>query len=136
MEGHEDGDDSQRGMIAKAVEQVFACSSQLVDKGWYVRREVEKEGKGGVEYIIVVNIQLYSGFKSSKSDNIGTVSGCKWSLMLYSMKCLSCIRICPGTFVALCIQYLIADLICVPVPFQYRLRLPSLKSTMRPCGFF
>ncbi|KAL5502797.1 hypothetical protein EMCRGX_G009625 [Ephydatia muelleri] len=33
MEGHEDGDDSQRGMIARAVEQVFACSSQLVDKG-------------------------------------------------------------------------------------------------------
>ncbi|KAL5502783.1 hypothetical protein EMCRGX_G009607 [Ephydatia muelleri] len=34
MEGHEDGDDSQRGMIARAVEQVFACSSQLVDKEW------------------------------------------------------------------------------------------------------
>ena len=62
-------------MIARAVEQVFACSSQLVDKGWQVSGEGEKEGKGGVQYIIDVNIQLYSGFKSSKSDNIGTVSG-------------------------------------------------------------
>eukprot|EP00731_Ephydatia_muelleri_P006595 Em0003g843a len=39
MEGHEDGDYSQRGMIARAVEQVFACSSQLVDKGWHYRLE-------------------------------------------------------------------------------------------------
>ena len=43
MEGHEDGDDSQRGMIARAVEQVFACSSQLVDKGWQVSGEGEEE---------------------------------------------------------------------------------------------
>ena len=43
MEGHEDGDDSQCGMIARAVEQVFACSSQLVDKGWQVSREEEEE---------------------------------------------------------------------------------------------
>ena len=48
MEGHEDGDDSQRGMIARAVEQVFACSSQLVDKGWSVSGEGEEEG--GVVY--------------------------------------------------------------------------------------
>ncbi|KAL5502837.1 hypothetical protein EMCRGX_G009673 [Ephydatia muelleri] len=39
MEGHEDGDDSQRGMIARAVEQVFACSSQPVDKGWHYQLE-------------------------------------------------------------------------------------------------
>ena len=44
MEGHEDGDDSQRGMIARAVEQVFACSSQLVDKGWQISGE-EEEGR-------------------------------------------------------------------------------------------
>ena len=43
MEGHEDGDDSQRGMIARAVEQVFASSSQLVDKGWQVSGEGEEE---------------------------------------------------------------------------------------------
>ena len=43
MEGHEDGDDSQRGMIARAVEQVFACSSQLVDNGWQVSGEGEEE---------------------------------------------------------------------------------------------
>ena len=43
MEGHEDGDDSQRGMIARAVEQVFACSSQLVGKGWQVSGEGEEE---------------------------------------------------------------------------------------------
>ena len=45
MEGHEDGDDSQRGMIARAVEQVFACSSQRVDKGWQVSGEGEEEGR-------------------------------------------------------------------------------------------
>ena len=39
MEGHEDGGDSQRGMMARAVEQVFACCSQLMDKGWQVRGE-------------------------------------------------------------------------------------------------
>ena len=49
MEGHEDGDDSQRGMIARAVEQVFACSSQLVDKGWQVSGEREEE-EGRVVY--------------------------------------------------------------------------------------
>ena len=39
------GDDSQHGMIARAVEQVFACSSQLVDKGWQVSGEEEEEGR-------------------------------------------------------------------------------------------
>ena len=49
MEGHEDGDDSQRGMIARAVEQVFAGPSQLVDKGWQVSGEGEEE-EGRVVY--------------------------------------------------------------------------------------
>ena len=49
MEGHEDGDDGQLGMIARAVEQVFACSSQLVDKGWQVSGEGEEE-EGRVVY--------------------------------------------------------------------------------------
>ena len=43
MEGPDDGAGDQRGMIARAVEQVFTCSSQLVDKGWQVR-----EGRGDV----------------------------------------------------------------------------------------
>ena len=40
-----------RGMIARAVEQVFACSSQLVDKGWQVSGEGGGGGGvGGVQY--------------------------------------------------------------------------------------
>ena len=67
MEGHEDGDDSQRGMIARAVEQVFACSSQLVDKGWQVSGEEGEEGEvDGVQGSGQPTLQWY--FLPSKCD--------------------------------------------------------------------
>ena len=75
MEGHEDGDDSQRGMIARAVEQVFACSSQLVDKGWQVSGEGEEGEVDGVHGSGQPTLQWY--FLPSKSDAIGT-GQCQW----------------------------------------------------------
>ena len=44
MEGQDSGDGHQRGMIARAVEQVFASSKELMDKGWQVRTV---GGRGG-----------------------------------------------------------------------------------------
>ena len=37
MEGPPDTDDETKGMIPRALEQVFAASQELKDKGWMVR---------------------------------------------------------------------------------------------------
>ena len=66
--------------------------------------------------------QLYSG--TSYPLNVtplgqASVSGC-------SGHCTKCVRICPGAFVVLkCSSFL--DLICMPVPFQYRLEASFLE---------
>ena len=55
-------------MIARAVEQVFACSSQLVDKGWQVSGEGEEE-EGRVVYSthVTSRTQAHTSVKSQVS---------------------------------------------------------------------